>query len=369
MNISNKHNINIDSDKCFMKKAIEIGRSGMNLTSPNPRVGCVLVKNGKIIGSGYHKRFGSDHAEVEAINSAQEDVDGSTAYITLEPCSHYGKTPPCVDHIVQQGIKRVVIGAHDPNLEVNGIEFLKERGIEVKVGVMEAESKELIKDYLKFTMYKKPYVTVKVAMSWDGKIATKSGVSQWITGMESRDFAMRLRGENDAILVGINTVNCDNPELTYRLKVPVARQPLRVLIDRDLVIDLKSRIIKEDTLIITTPASGKEKKRKIRKTGAEIAEIEDEKGIIPPRKIIEYLYDRNIISLFIEGGGTTIGNFLFNNEVDRVIFIYGSIIIGGSTASTGCDGPGFVSLKESLKLKNIKRFNKGHDFVMQGDIA
>ncbi len=357
------------ADSYFMEKAVNLGKMGMNLTSPNPKVGCILVKDGRIIGKGYHKKYGGDHAEIEAINGALEDVNGSTLYVTLEPCSHQGKTPPCVNRLLGEGIKKVVIGTEDPNPEVKGIEFLKKNGIEVITGILEEESRELIKDYLEFILKKKPYITVKAALSWDGKIATRTGESQWISSSESRNFTMKLRGENDAILIGANTVNCDNPELTYRLKEPFAKQPLRIVIDANLSVNLNSSILKKNTVIITLPESGNNKKKKeIKKRGAEVVEIDGKDGYISPRKIVEYLYKKNIMSLLIEGGGTTIGNFLLDGLINRLIFVYCPIIIGGRDAPTACDGFGIGALSDTVKLNNIKRFELGRDFVMQGDV-
>lgn len=358
----------MNTDSYYMEKAIGLGRLGMNLTSPNPKVGCVLVKDGRIIGTGYHKKFGCDHAEVEAINSATENVKGCTVYVTLEPCSHHGKTPPCVNRLVEERVKRVVVGLKDPNPQVKGIEFLRKNGIEVNVGVLKDEARELIKDYFKFMVKKKPYITVKAALSWDGKIATRTGKSQWISNNDSRNFAMTLRGENDAVLVGVNTVNCDNPMLTYRLIEPAARQPLRIVVDADLSINLDSEILKKNTVIITSPAADDKKKEEIKKKGTEVVQISGNNSLISPGKIIEYLYKRNIMSLLIEGGGTTIGNFFMDGSVDRVIFIYGSIIIGGKDAPTACDGLGIDSLSNSIKLSNIKRFELGKDLVMQADV-
>lgn len=357
------------TDAYYMEKAIKLGRQGMNLTSPNPKVGCILVKSGRIIGSGYHKKFGADHAEIEAINSAAENVKGCTVYVTLEPCSHHGKTPPCVNRLVKEGVKRVVVGLKDTDSRVKGIEFLRKNKIEVSVGILEDEAKELVKDYLKFTVKKQPYITAKAALSWDGKIATRTGESRWISNHASRNFTMRLRGENDAILVGVNTVNCDNPRLTYRLTEPAARQPMRIVVDAELSINLNSKILKKNTSIITLPTTSYKKKVEIKKKGAEIVEISGKHNLIPPGKIIEHLCKNNIMSLLIEGGGTTIGNFIMERLVDRVMFIYGPIIIGGKNAPTACDGAGVDKLKDSIKLRNVKRLEFGEDFVMQGDVV
>jgi diaminohydroxyphosphoribosylaminopyrimidine deaminase/5-amino-6-(5-phosphoribosylamino)uracil reductase len=355
-------------DTYYMQKAIDAAWSGMNMTSPNPRVGCVIVKDDRIIGSGYHTAFGKAHAEIEAIESASESVAGSTVYVTLEPCSHYGKTPPCVNSLAEEGVKRVVIGVKDPNPEVDGIGFLKEKGIEVETSVLEEEARELIKDYLEFNVKKKPYVTVKGALSWDGKIATKTGDSKWISSEASREFTMKLRGQHDAILAGANTVNCDNPSLTYRLDAPVAKDPLRIVLDGRLTVNTDAAVINKNTVVITSNNADKDKIKEIEKKGVEVVIIGSE-NTVSAEAVLKYLYERNIMSVLVEGGGTTAGNFISSSLVNRVIFVYGPMIIGGKDSPTACDGPGVEKITQAVRLKNIKRFEFADDLVMQGDIA
>ncbi len=357
-----------ESDSYFMQKAIILAKLGMNMTSPNPRVGCVIVKNGKVIGEGYHKKFGAAHAEIETLNSVSESPEGATVYVTLEPCSHYGKTPPCVERIVEEGIKKVVISVCDPNPVMEGLKILKNKGIKTITGVLEKEGREIIKNYIKFINCKKPYITAKAAVSWDGKIATKTGESRWISSDKSRNFTMTLRGENDAILVGAGTVNSDNPELTYRLNKPSAKQPLRIVIDGNFSIDLNAKIVSPNTLIITRNGCDFKKKKEIEKKGAEVVELEEKNGIIPPEMIVNYLYRKKITSLLIEGGGETIGKFLDAGELDRMVFIFAPILIGGKDAPTACDGRGVAKLRDSVKLKNIKIFNLGDNTIMQCDL-
>lgn len=346
-----------------------MGKLGMNMTAPNPRVGCVIAKNGRVIGQGYHRKFGQNHAEVEAIDSATEDTAGSTAYVTLEPCSHYGKTPPCVDRILKAGIKRVVIGTPDPNPVVCGIEVLKQKQVDVEVGVLENEAKELVKEYLKFTSKKEPYVVMKAAVSWDGKIASVSGASRWISNEKSREYTMMLRGENDSILAGVGTVNKDDPELTYRMKIPEAKQPLRIIIDKDLRINSGSRLVGENTLIFYSSGKSEEKRKSLEDKGVMTQKLDEESGFISPKNILKALYERKICSVLIEGGGTTAGYFIYSRAVDRVVIVYSPLIIGGKDAPTCCDGPGFPKLEESPRLSGIKRFESGSDIIMQGDIV
>ncbi|MFH1415548.1 MAG: bifunctional diaminohydroxyphosphoribosylaminopyrimidine deaminase/5-amino-6-(5-phosphoribosylamino)uracil reductase RibD [Elusimicrobiota bacterium] len=352
-----------------MMRAIELGRLGMNNTSPNPRVGCVIVKNKKVIGEGYHTRFGGPHAETEAIESASAGVKDATMYVTLEPCSHQGKTPPCTERIIKEGISKVVIGIEDPDPVVSGIGRLKESGIEVICGIMEEEARELIRDYVEYQVNKKPFVTVKAALSWDGKIATKDGESRWVSGSQSRDFTMRLRGENDAILAGAGTVNKDDPELTYRMTEPAAKNPLRIVIDPRLSIDPGTKIIGENTVVFTQYDSDPEKIRMFADKNTDIVKAPCKNGRIDTTCVLDYLYERKMISLLVEGGGDTIGNFIDDGNVNRIIYIYAPIIIGGRDAPTACDGTGISSLKKALRLSGIKRFEIGSDIVMQGDIG
>lgn len=357
------------SDSYFMEKAINLGWQGMNLTSPNPRVGCVITKNGKIIGTGFHKKFGSEHAEINAINSAAEDLKNSTMFVTLEPCSHFGKTPPCIDRIIASGISRVVVALKDINPVIKGIEKLKEKGLKVETGVLKDEANELVRGYYQFVKNKKPFVIVKAALSWDGKIATKTGESQWISNEPARKYSMSLRGMNDAVLIGVGTVRCDNPELTYRLDTPLAKDPLRVILDPDLTIKVSAKILSRNTLIFTSEDSDKEKIKLIEDKGAEIIQVETENKYILPATVLKELYKKNIISLLVEGGGMTIGNFIDAGVVDRIIFVYGSMIIGGKDAPTACDGSGIQNIKKSRKLVNIKRIEVGDNIIMQGDLS
>ncbi|MGM0441750.1 MAG: bifunctional diaminohydroxyphosphoribosylaminopyrimidine deaminase/5-amino-6-(5-phosphoribosylamino)uracil reductase RibD [Elusimicrobiota bacterium] len=357
------------SDIYFMKKALEQGRRGTNLTRTNPRTGCVIVKDGRIIGRGYHKRYGGPHAEINALKDASTDITGSTMFVTLEPCTHTGKTGPCAAKIVERGISRVVVGMEDPDPRIEGIKFLKENGVEVESEVLKEDARDLIKDYLKWFKYQKPYVILKSALSWDGKIATRTGDSNWISSEDSRNFTMKMRGNVGAILAGRGTVNSDNPGLTYRLDTPEADNPLRVVIDGKLKIKESVNLIGKGTLIVTSPEVDIEKKERLKDRGCRIVEISpDSRGKLPPEQILKELAKNNIKSCLIEGGGTTAGSFIRAGEVDRVVFIYGSKIIGGKDAPTAVDGEGFKKLDEALKLKNIERFSIGRDFVMQGDI-
>ncbi|MEO8400117.1 MAG: bifunctional diaminohydroxyphosphoribosylaminopyrimidine deaminase/5-amino-6-(5-phosphoribosylamino)uracil reductase RibD, partial [Ignavibacteriaceae bacterium] len=247
------------TDESYIKLAIEIAKKGMGNVSPNPLVGCVIIKNDRIIGAGYHQKFGESHAEINAINNSKENLEGSTLYINLEPCSHYGKTPPCVDKILEAKIKKVVIGTLDMNPLVsgNGVKKLKSVGIDVKVGVLENECINLNKFFFKFITKKTPYVTLKAAQTLDGKIADKSGESKWISSLSSRRFVHEFRSKYDAVLVGTKTIIKDNPSLTVRLIE--GRNPKRIIIDTDLSLKNSLKIFKDNKdknlLVITSKSS------------------------------------------------------------------------------------------------------------------
>ncbi|MDA3792434.1 MAG: bifunctional diaminohydroxyphosphoribosylaminopyrimidine deaminase/5-amino-6-(5-phosphoribosylamino)uracil reductase RibD [Elusimicrobia bacterium] len=357
------------SDSYFMQKAVDLAHRGMNLTSTNPRVGCVIVKDGRIIGSGYHKKFGGPHAEAEAISSAFESLEYAAVFVTLEPCSHTGKTPPCTQKIIDSGIKRVVIGMKDPNPEVDGIKVLKEKGIEVTTGVLKKECAKLMRDFLKYISLKKPYVTIKAAMSLDGKIAARNGSSKWISSTASREYAMKLRGMSDAIMVGARTALLDNPKLTYRLRVPAADDPVRVVVDGKLSLKSNLDIISKGTVIIAAEGADKEKEKIFTDKGAQVIKLPvDNRGLIKPGDILNALYGKNIMSLLIEGGSKTIGAFLDAGQADSIVFIYAPVLIGGKKAPGVYGAGGVADIKDKLKVKNINLFDIGKDFVVEGDL-
>ncbi len=352
-----------------MSKAVELGRKGMNRTSPNPRVGCVIVKDGKILGKGYHRYFGGEHAEINAIENASEDLTGSVMYVTLEPCSHQGKTPPCVERIIKANIGKVVFALSDPDPGIEGEKRLKGAGVDVKTGVLEEAAREITADYLIYKTKKRPMVTLKSALSWDGKIASFTGKSQWITGPQAREFAMKMRGEHSAVMVGARTVLNDDPALTYRLKEPGARDPLRVILDGNLSIPEESQIIGKNTLIIAADGDFKEDKAKIMEDkGARVIRVETDKGVITAHKVLEILYSHDISSVMIEGGGQTAGIFLDEGFIDRVVFIHGPCLMGGREAPTACDAKGASGPEKAAKLINKKYFEIGEDLIMQAEV-
>ncbi|MBU4129147.1 bifunctional diaminohydroxyphosphoribosylaminopyrimidine deaminase/5-amino-6-(5-phosphoribosylamino)uracil reductase RibD, partial [bacterium] len=293
----NKANVKLEHDEIFIKEALLCAKKGLGWTNPNPMVGALIVKEGKIISQGYHKRAGLPHAEIEAINLAPKTVKGATLYINLEPCCHFGKTPPCVPAIIKAGIKRVVCSSLDPNPKVNGkgIAELKKAGIKTSVGILDKENQKLNEAFFTFEQKKRPFVALKYAATLDGKIATKTGDSKWLTNERARRYARLLRSQYQAVLVGINTVLKDNPRLTVREKSK--KEPIRIILDDELKIPLKSQVLADSNVIIAalTKKMNREKKLKLREKGVSILEFSGKK--ISIRKLLQELYKKEIISI------------------------------------------------------------------------
>ena len=355
------------SDEYFIAETLRLAKKAMGWTNPNPMVGAVIVKRGQIIAKGYHKRVGLPHAEIEALNAAKTSVKGATLYVNLEPCTHYGRTPPCVDAIIQAGIKRVVCSILDPNSKVHGrgIAKLEQAGITVSVGLREKESKTLNKAFFTFHEKKRPFVALKFAASLDGKIATYTGDSKWITNEKARLFARKLRGEYQAILVGINTIIRDNPHLGVRS--PGKKDPVRVILDSNLRIPLNSQVLRDNNvLIVTTAHASKNKKELLTRRGIPILTFESKN--IPVKDLLLSLRSREIISVLVEGGGKVLGNFVDEKIVDKVYAFYAPTLIGGEKAVTVV-GKGINKINNALCLKriSIKRFQD--NFLVIGSLS
>ncbi len=337
-----------------MKLALKLARRGLGWTSPNPMVGAVLVKNNRIIGQGYHRRFGGNHAEVNALQHAEADPSGATLYVTLEPCCHYGKTPPCVDAIIKNKIKKVVIGTLDPNSQVSGksVTILNQHGLETRVGVLEEEGRELNEAYVKYMTTGLPLVTIKFAQTLDGRIATVSGDSRWISSEEFRKLAHRLRTINDAILIGIDTVLADNPQLTVRLVK--GRSPTRVILDSRLRTPLDAEIVRSrdaaPVIIATTAQADMKKGAQLRELGIEVLEVQsDISGGIDLKGLLKALGERNISSLLVEGGAKVITSFLRQELADKFVVAIAPKILGKGTDAVG--ELDIVRISQSLPLK------------------
>lgn len=358
-------------DNFYMQRAIELALKGEGRVNPNPLVGAVIVKDDKIIGEGYHKKYGEWHAEVNAFNNATEDVEGATMYVTLEPCSHYGNTPPCARKIVEKKIKRVVIGAVDPNPLVagNGIKILEENGIEVITEVLEKECNDMNYIFNKYITTKKPFVIMKTAMTLDGKIATSTGDSMWITGEEARRYVHKIRNKVAAIMVGIGTVLKDNPELTCRLEDGVS--PIRVIVDSKGRIPLDAKVlnIKDSagTIIATTNAIDEDKEKELKNMGVKIIKTQGNNKVSLSELMIK-LGEMKIDSILLEGGSGLNFSALEEGIVDRIQAFIAPKIVGGENAKTPVGGDGIKLINDAIQLKDIdiKRF--GQDILIEGRI-
>ncbi len=360
------------TDEKYMRQALQLARRGLGKTSPNPMVGAVIVAGDRIVAQGYHRYFGGDHAEVDAIKHAKEDVAGATMYVTLEPCTHFGKTPPCVDAIVRAKIRRVVIGTLDPFPEMQGksLQILKEHGIETTVGVLEDDCRALNEVYLKYTSTGMPFVTVKFAQTLDGRIATAEGSSRWISSPPSRKIAHRLRARHDAILVGVGTVLADDPELTTRL-VP-GRNPARVVLDSRLSIPLEARVLKDQTsartLVAATPAADAEKAAALARMGIEVLTAPpDSEGRVDVRKLLKMLAERQISSVLVEGGAATITSFLRAGLADRLVVFIAPKVLGTGTDSVG--ELNITDISKAIKLTYEKVYRSGEDILVEARVG
>ncbi len=354
----------------YMKRAIMLAEKGMGYTNPNPMVGAVIVKEGKIIGEGYHKAFGSTHAEVQALNNCKVSPAGSTMYVTLEPCSHVGKTPPCVDAIISHGIKEVVIGMIDPNPLVAGmgIKKLQEQQIIVSWGILENEVKALNHIFIKYITTRKPYCIWKSAMTLDGKIATKKGDSKWITSEVARQYVHQLRHRVSAIMVGIGTVLADNPRLTTRLSDGQGQHPIRVILDTTCRIPLDAALLSEEgkTIVCTGKYTSAHKIRKLKDMGVEVYITKEKNGRLDIGSLMVYLGQRGIDSVLIEGGSLVSSSVLEAGVVDEVMMFIAPKIIGGKHAKSPVGGEGIWWMKDAIALEDVEVQTLGADILIRG---
>jgi len=360
----------MERDLVFMGRALELAKVRKGLTHPNPTVGCVIVKNGKIVGEGFHRKAGEPHAEVVALQRAGKEAEGSTVYVTLEPCSHYGRTPPCSLALINARVKRVVIATVDPNPKVagRGIEMLKRAGIEVKVGLLKEEADKLNEDFFWWITRKRPFVVLKVAQTLDGFIATSKGESKWITNRESRRKVHLLRCQSDAVLVGVGTVLKDNPQLTVR-SVPCERQPLRVILDKDLKTPLDANVTdtsKVGTLIFTA-STDKRKIERFLKRGVEVVRApteENNPNLLNLEWVLDYLgKEKEVVQLLVEGGSSVFGSFLRRKLFNRLVVFVAPKVFGKGISPFGGFEIDNLQEVEGLKLLDFKRF--GNDVMLE----
>jgi diaminohydroxyphosphoribosylaminopyrimidine deaminase/5-amino-6-(5-phosphoribosylamino)uracil reductase len=354
-----------------MRMALRLAEKARGRTSPNPMVGAVVVKQGAVIGRGYHKRAGELHAEAIALKKAGTAAKNATLYVTLEPCSHTNKrTPPCTPLVMQSGVKRVVVAMIDPNPQVSGrgIRTLRKRGIEVATGVLEAEAAKLNEAFVKYITFGLPFVTLKIAQTLDGKIATAKGESKWITGDQARAEGQWLRNSSDAILVGINTVLKDDPSLTVR--IPGGRDPLRVVVDSMLRTPADATIIRQKssapTIVAALSSAPKARIRNLQDAGAEVLLVKSAAGRVDLRDLMKKLGRRGIMSVLIEGGAEVHASAIMSRIVDKIVLFVAPMLMTGRDSLCSIGGISPARLSQAIKLHNISVRFVGRDLLVEG---
>lgn len=353
----------------FMKIALAEAEKGRGFTNPNPMVGAVIVRDDQILAKGYHHKCGQGHAEVEAFRAAEGiDVEGATMYVTLEPCSHYGKTPPCAKKVIEMKIGRVVVAALDPNPLVagRGINMLREAGIEVETGLLAEESIRLNEIFMHYIVEKDPFVLYKSAMSLDGKIAAPNGESQWISGETSRGQVHEIRHQYMGIMVGSNTVLADDPMLNCRM--PGGKNPVRIVVDSKLVIPMESKLVKTageiPTIVATILPEGSEKEALLIENNVDVIHVAEKDGHVDLKALTKLLGQRSIDSILLEGGATLACAAFEAGIVDKVQFYIAPKIIGGAVSKTPVGGKGIAHLCDAWKLKDLEVKNVGEDLCV-----
>jgi len=359
-------------DDRFMWAALDLARRGRGKTEPNPMVGAVVVRDGQIVGTGYHRAAGDIHAEVMALQKAGESAAGAMLYVNLEPCVHQGRTGPCTEAIIAAGISMVVAAMEDPNPLVSGKGFqrLRDAGVKVKVGVLEEKARRLNEVFIKHITTGRPFVIVKTAVTADGKIATRTGRSRWITGEKARAFVHRLRNNSDAIAVGIDTVLQDDPRLTARLEESGGKDPRRVVIDSRARLPIDARMInmpsRATTILATTAAAPPEKRRVLEEKGVEILLLPERGGRVDLDALMGELGKRGVCQLLVEGGGTLNYSLLQAGLIDKVMLFIAPLIVGGRDSPTSFDGSGVAGLEQAWRLEDLEIKRYDGDLLMIG---
>jgi diaminohydroxyphosphoribosylaminopyrimidine deaminase/5-amino-6-(5-phosphoribosylamino)uracil reductase len=368
-------NIQQTIDEQFMQEALALAAQARGRTSPNPMVGSIVVKDGRVVGRGYHAKAGAPHGEVVALEAAGVQAKGATLYSTLEPCCHYGggkRTPPCTKAIIAAEIQRVVAAMRDPNPLVSGqgLDELRQAGIEVKLSVLEDEAAALNEVFIKYITTKRPFVLLKVAASLDGKIATVTGESRWITNERSRLLVHQLRDQVDAVMVGINTVLRDDPLLTTRLPGGGGRDPMRIVVDTHLRTPCEARLLAASTtactLIATSPAAPREKRLQLEAAGAKVLVVEGDGPGISLGPLMDQLGTMQVTSVLLEGGGELHGSALRAGIVDKVLYFLAPKLIGGRSAPAAIGGEGFARLEEAVTLERMHVTQLDDDLLIEG---
>ena len=357
--------VGTEFDRAMMRRCLELAQRALGCTSPNPMVGAVIVKDGEIIGEGFHPRAGEPHAEVFALKAAGANARGATVYVSLEPCNHYGRTPPCSEALIAAGVAKVVVGMVDPNPLVGGggIAKLQAAGIEVIVGVEEEACRKLNEGFIHRILYKRPLGILKYAMTLDGKIATTTGHSAWVTNQEARSVVHQLRAACDAVIVGGNTVRLDNPHLTSRQQG--AHNPLRIVMSRSLNLPAQANLWKTEeapTLVLTDVGADPLSLEMLLKQGVEVIELSP----LTPEKVMTYLYDRGFCSVLWECGGTLAANAIAQGAIQKILAFIAPKIIGGSNAPTPVGDLGLTTMTEALSLERVEVRVVGADCLIEG---
>ncbi len=355
-----------------MRRAVALARRGLGYTSPNPPVGAVVVSRGRIVGEGFHRKAGGPHGEIHALNAAGTKARGATLYVTLEPCNHHGRTPPCTEAVIAAGVRRVVIGSRDPNPAVRGggTQRLRRAGIDVTAGILQPECDDVIAAFRKRVSVGMPFVTLKLAASADGRIATRDGDSRWISSEDSRRYVHRLRAEHDAVMVGAQTVIADDPELTCRLRT--GRNPLRIVVDGRLRIPATARVLTTEvapTWIVTAQGSGAAKRKRLAAQGAEIIPLPAADGrTISLRALMAAIADRGISSVLLEGGAMLAAAAIAAGVVDRLLLFLAPKLIGGDGKPV-LESLGIQKMADTIVLENLKVRRFSEDVLLDTQVS
>jgi diaminohydroxyphosphoribosylaminopyrimidine deaminase/5-amino-6-(5-phosphoribosylamino)uracil reductase len=362
------------SDLVFMRRALELAELGRGLTSPNPIVGAVLVREGRVVGEGAHLRAGGPHAEIAALQVAGDGARGATLYVTLEPCAHHGRTPPCAPTVARAGVVRVVVALPDPNPLVagGGADVLRAAGIAVELGVLAAEAERQISPWLTAMRRRRPHVTLKAAATLDGRLADVHGVSKWITGEAARERAHRLRAEADAVLVGLTTALRDDPALTVRLAEPWPREPYRIVLDTTARLGVQARVIHAGTparaIVAVGPQAPPARVAALEAAGARVLRCPTREGRVDPVALLERLFELEVRTVLVEGGGETHAAFVEAGVVDRVALFLAPLLLGGRDAGGIIGGAG-RDLKAALRLAPLRATPVGDDLLIEADVV
>jgi len=356
----------------FMQLALDLAEKGRGFTAPNPMVGALVVKDGKVVGQGYHQALGGPHAEVNAIAAAGEAARGADLYVTLEPCNHTGRTPPCTEKILAAGIRRVIMAMADPNPNVagGGRGYLQGRGVEVLSGICEPRARQINEVFVKFACTRRPFVVLKCAATLDGRIATRTGDARWVTGEQARGLGHRLRHWLDSIMVGVKTVRADDPSLTTRLDDLPGRDPVRLILDTHLKTPVGAKMLRQqsesDTIIFCKSSADPTRRRALAAAGARVMAVPEKAGRIDLAALMTVLGQLGLTSLLIEGGAEVSAAALAADIVDKIYFFYAPKILGGDDGVPICRGPGPELMRQCKPVKDLEVRRLGEDVLVAG---